>query len=204
MDESTCHLCSLPLRYGAVSHSVDDQPLRFCCQGCRMVYSMLLESAEVDDPTHFKETDLYRQCVAAGVIPASEDDLKRINAREKQETQASAKPIEDEQAVPDPSGTLALDLMVEGMWCKACAWVIEKTVSRLNGVQAASCHFSTDRLRCRYRPDRVAPDQIRKSVTHLGYGLRESGAAKVGQRAQRKELIRLIIAGLLSANVMML
>ncbi len=50
MDESTCHLCSLPLRYGAVSHSVNDQPLRFCCQGCRMVYSMLLESAEVDDP----------------------------------------------------------------------------------------------------------------------------------------------------------
>jgi len=204
MNESACHLCGLPLRFSAVAHVIDDQALRFCCQGCRMVYGMLLESAEVDDPTRFKETDLYRQCVAAGVIPASEDDLKRINARERQEKQTSAKPIEDEQTAPAPSGTLALDLMVEGMWCTACAWVIEKTVSRLNGVQAASCHFSTDRLRCRYRPDRVAPDQIRKSVTRMGYGLRESGAAKIGQHAQRKELIRLIIAGLLSANVMML
>jgi len=204
MNESTCHLCGLPLRFGAVAHSNDDQSLRFCCQGCRMVYSMLLESAEVDDPARFKDTDLYRQCVAAGVIPANEDDLQRISTREKQETKARDKPIEDEQTVPDPSGTLALDLMVDGMWCTACAWVIEKTVSRLNGVQAASCHFSTDQLRCRYRPDRVAPDQIRKSVTRLGYGLRESGAAKVGQRTQRKELIRLIIAGLLSANVMML
>ncbi len=90
MNESTCHLCGLPLRYGAVSHSTGNQPLRFCCQGCRMVYRMLLESAEVDDPARFKETDLYRQCVAAGVIPASENDLRRINEREKQETLAAA------------------------------------------------------------------------------------------------------------------
>jgi CRISPR/Cas system-associated protein Cas10 (large subunit of type III CRISPR-Cas system) len=76
MNESTCHLCGLPLRFGAVADSIDDLPLRFCCQGCRMVYRMLLESTEVDDPTRFKETDLYRQCVAAGVIPASEDDLQ--------------------------------------------------------------------------------------------------------------------------------
>jgi Cu+-exporting ATPase len=72
------------------------------------------------------------------------------------------------EPVPDPSGTLALDLIVDGMWCTACAWVIEKTVSRLGGVQAATCHFSTDRLRCRYRPERVAPDQIRESVTAPG------------------------------------
>jgi heavy metal translocating P-type ATPase len=204
MNESTCHLCGLPLRFGAVADSIGDRSLRFCCQGCRMVYRMLLESTEVDDPTRFKETDLYRQCLAAGVIPASEDDLQRINAREKQESKNRTKPLEDEQTGPDPSGTLALDLIVDGMWCTACAWVIEKTVSRLGGVHTATCHFSTDRLRCRYRPDRVAPDQIRKSVTRMGYGLRESDDANIGQRAQRKELIRLIITGLLSANVMML
>jgi heavy metal translocating P-type ATPase len=204
VNESTCHLCGLPLRYGAVAHSIDDRPLRFCCQGCRMVYSMLLESAEVADPARFKETDLYRQCVAAGVIPASEDDLRGIRTREQQETQATAKPVEEGTTVPDPSDTLALDLIVEGMWCTACAWVIEKTVTRLGGVQAATCHFSTDRLRCRYRPDRVAPDQIRRSVTGLGYGIRESDAGTEGPQAQRRELVRLSITGLLSANVMML
>ncbi len=97
-----------------------------------------------------------------------------------------------------------MDLIVDGMWCTACAWVIEKTVTRLGGVLEATCHFSTDRLRCRYRPDRVAPDQIRMSVTRLGYGTRDSDAGNVGQRAQRRELIRLTITGLLSANVMML
>jgi heavy metal translocating P-type ATPase len=204
MNESACHLCGLPLRYGAISRSIGDRALPFCCQGCRMVYSMLLESTEVDDPARFKETDLYRQCVAAGVIPASEEDLRRINKQEKQETQATVESVEDGTTASEPSGTLALDLIVEGMWCTACAWVIEKTVARLGGVQKATCHFSTDRLRCSYRPDRVAPDQIRKSVTRLGYGLRESDAGNAGQRTQRRELIRLIITGLLSANVMML
>jgi heavy metal translocating P-type ATPase len=170
-----------------------------------MVYSMLLESTEVDDPARFKKTDLYRQCVAAGVIPASEEDLRRINQQEKQETQATAESVDDVATASGPSaGTLALDLIVDGMWCTACAWVIEKTVTRLGGVQEATCHFSTDRLRCRYRPDRVAPDQIQKAVTQLGYGARESDAGNAGQKARRRELIRLTITGLLSANVMML
>ena len=167
-----------------------------------MVYSMLLESTEVDDPAHFKETDLYRQCVAAGVIPAGEEDLQRIAEREKQETLAES--IEGVEATPQPPGTLALDLIVDGMWCTACAWVIEKAVTRLGGVQDVTCHFSTDRMRCRYRPDRVAPDQIRASVTRLGYAIRESDTGTAGQHAQRRELVRLTITGLLSANVMML
>ena len=169
-----------------------------------MVYSMLLESAEVDDPARFKQTDLYRQCVAAGVIPAGEEDLQRIAEREKQETHAAAASIAVTKATPEPSGTLALDLIVDGMWCAACAWVIEKTVNRLAGVEEVTCHFSTDRLRCRYRPDRVAPDQIRASVTRLGYGIQESNAETAGQQTQRREWVRLTITGLLSANVMML
>ena len=204
MTSANCDLCGLPLRYGTVSQSVDDQPLRFCCHGCRMVFTMLMESTEVDNPARFRETDLYRQCVAAGVIPASEDDLRRIRERETQETQAGVRYRDGEKAGSDPSGTLALDLMVDGMWCTACAWVIEKAVSRLAGVQAVTCHFSTDRMRCRYRPDRVAPDQIRESVTRLGYGLRETDTITAGQHIQRRELIRLAITGLLSANVMML
>ncbi|MCB2144993.1 MAG: cation-translocating P-type ATPase [Deltaproteobacteria bacterium] len=204
MMPAKCDLCGLPLRYGAVSHSANDQSLRFCCHGCRMVFTMLLESTEVDDPARFKETDLYRQCVAAGVIPASEDDLRRIREREKQETPTAARSIGGEEAAPDPSGTLAFDGVVDGMWCTACAWVIEKAVSRLAGVQAVTCHFSTDRLRCRYRPDRVAPDQIRESVTRLGYGIRDTEAGTAGQQVQRRELVRLAITGLLSANVMML
>jgi heavy metal translocating P-type ATPase len=169
-----------------------------------MVYLMLLESTEVEDPARFKETDLYRQCVAAGVIPASEADLRRLHESEKQARPPAGQPIENDDAEPDLSGTLNLDLVVDGMWCTACAWVIETALSRLDGIRGATCHFSTDRLHCRYRPDRVAPDQIRKAVTRLGYDTRDPDTGDAAGNAQRRELIRLTITALLSANVMML
>jgi heavy metal translocating P-type ATPase len=194
----------LSLRFGTITHILNGQTLRFCCQGCRMVYTMLLESAEVDDPGRFRESDLYRQCVAAGVIPASEDDLYRIQEEERSRPTRTGTPVEATDAAPVPGDTLALNLTVEGMWCPACAWVIEKSVSRLSGVGEVNCHFSTDRLRCRYRPDRVAPDQIRDAVARLGYGVRETGADDTSGEGRRRELIRLSISGLLSANVMML
>ena len=204
MTTAVCELCGLPLRYGAVSHRINDASLEFCCHGCRMVYTMLLESTEVDDPARFRETDLYRQCVAAGVIPASEADLRRLREREKQAPHATGIPVKSEDTATDLSGTLSLDLIVDGMWCTACAWVIETALSRLGGVQEATCHFSTDRLHCRYRPNRLAPDQIRKAVARLGYGTREPDTGDAARHAQRRELIRLAITALLSANVMML
>ncbi|MGA6926782.1 MAG: cation-translocating P-type ATPase [Desulfosarcina sp.] len=202
MPSSNCDLCGLPLRYGTVSHVIDNQSMRFCCQGCRMVYTMLMESAEETDPARFTETDLYRQCVAAGVIPASEADLRELRRREKPIRRSE--PVEKDQSTAEAPGTLPLDLVVDGMWCTACAWVIEAALSRLGGVQSATCHFSTDRLRCRYRPDRVAPDQIRETVTRLGYGIRKADDGAHGEKTRQREWIRLAITGLLSANVMML
>ncbi|BBO77266.1 copper-transporting ATPase [Desulfosarcina widdelii] len=201
MTPANCDLCGLPLRYATVHQTIQGRPLKFCCQGCSMVYTMLLESAEINDPARFKESDLYRQCVAAGVIPADEEDLKRIH-REKPSTPSTAADSgRDEQ---NGTETLAFNLTVEGMWCTACAWVIEKTVAGLDGVEEAHCHFSTDRLHCRYRPDRVAPDQIHRALSRLGYQSREAGSTDADRTGLRRELTRLIVTGLLSANVMML
>jgi heavy metal translocating P-type ATPase len=124
--------------------------------------------------------------------------------RKNRITAPPPEPIKNTNTSSDRSGTLPLDLVVDGMWCTACAWVIETALSRLGGVQGATCHFSTDRLHCRYRPDRVAPDQIRKAVTRLGYRTRDPDTDDADRHAQRRELVRLTITALLSVNVMML
>lgn len=169
-----------------------------------MVTRMLLESAGMHDPACFRQTQLYRQCVAAGVIPADAAALGRIHELERQETRSAEPMVGDAKAGTDLPITLTLQVRVAGMWCPACAWVVEKTVGRMDGVQEAACHFSTDRLRCRYRPDRVTPDQIRTAVARLGYDLRETDAGTADRQIQRRQLTRLAITGMLSANVMML
>jgi heavy metal translocating P-type ATPase len=160
--------------------------------GCQMVYDMLLEATDATDPEHFKETQLYRQCVEAGVIPADEADL-------------NAHFISPETASSDssPSKTLPLRFGIRGMWCPACAWVIGTALERLPGVETVACDFATDRLSCSYDPVLTTPHAIFNSVRKLGYSL--DSAATAGKSGVRQnELLRLGISALLSANVMML
>ncbi len=161
-----------------------------------MVYAMLMEASESSDPARFRESELYRRCAAAGVVPATEADLARIN-----QTSADAEPLPE--AVGSETETLMLQFKVAGMWCPACAWVIETALGRRPGVREAVCDFATDRLRCRYDPTFVDPDTIKGVVRNLGYTPEVPGETAQNAR-QRGEFIRLILCALLSMNVMML
>jgi len=194
-----CELCGLPLRYGRFPLAQGNRRMYFCCQGCRQVYLMLSEAAEATDPAAFRHTDLFRRCVEMGVIPRSEEDLAGISA-----------PPAYQETVPEEAssgtvreGFLALHLSVEGMWCPACAWVIEETLNNRQGVKAARCNFSTDRLRCDYDPTRTSPDKIREAIAHLGYDARQPDAL-TADRHQRRQFIRFAISAFISMNVMML
>ena len=80
-----CKLCGLP-----VKNSVDPSKDFFCCNGCKMVHTMLMESDQYTDTQDkatqdFKDTDLYKQCVAAGIIP---DTSEQNPASEEQTPEA--------------------------------------------------------------------------------------------------------------------
>ncbi|KJS30500.1 MAG: hypothetical protein VR64_14785, partial [Desulfatitalea sp. BRH_c12] len=70
---ATCDLCGLPVRSDAFGAPFGERRYRFCCVGCRMVFTMLMEAADAPDPSRFTETDLYRRCLAAGVVPAADE-----------------------------------------------------------------------------------------------------------------------------------
>jgi len=59
---------------------------------------------------------------------------------------------------------------VTGMTCASCSAVVEKTVSRLAGVETASVNLATERLAVRYDPSRVDDAAIAEAVKKAGYG----------------------------------
>lgn len=159
-----------------------------------MVFAMLMEATESPDPNRFKQSELYRRCVAAGVVPASAADLAGLST----DGPARAAPAADEAV-----HLLPFEEKISGMWCPACAWVIAAAVGRLGGVVAVGCDFSTDRMRGNYDPVRTTPQAVRRAVQSLGYGI----AAEADGEAHgpgRREFMRLIVSALLSVNVMML
>jgi Cu+-exporting ATPase len=60
---------------------------------------------------------------------------------------------------------------VTGMSCAACAVRIEKTVKKLEGIDAASVNFAVEKLDITYDDKILDPATIGESVSAIGYGL---------------------------------
>jgi len=201
---ASCDLCGLPLGVQIKSSTNSAKSFRFCCLGCRQVFHLLSEAAPGSDPSSFRETELFRKCREMGIIPAAEADLARRS------TGGEVSPVPPADGVGAATGTeaagremLPLQLTVRGMWCPACAWVIEETLRRTPGVVAAACNFSTDRVRCDYDPVQVSPRQVIDQINSLGYETSLPGDNSAA-RERRTEFLRFGISAFLAVNVMML
>ncbi|MEA4929352.1 MAG: heavy metal translocating P-type ATPase [Candidatus Limiplasma sp.] len=67
---------------------------------------------------------------------------------------------------------------LQGMTCAACAQRIEKTVSKLPGVEQANVNLASEKLFVEYDPNALAADDIRTAVEKIGYGATEKTSAQ--------------------------
>ena len=75
-----------------------------------------------------------------------------------------------EQPGSGPSTALtSVSLPVAGMTCAACARVIERTLTRLPGVEAAAVNYATGRASLRFDPSVLALPRISEAVRDVGY-----------------------------------
>ena len=206
MAKSTCDLCGLSLRHGTVTAIISEKSMQFCCYGCKQVYEMLLAASGDLDPSSFRETDIFKRCVAAGIIPESMADLekKSLSTTPPKAPNRRHEPnMAHSESVSEADKGLWLDLNVSGMWCPACAWVVEETLLKEQGVLQAKCQFTTDRIKLNYNPVLTSPQHLMDAMEKTGYhgSLAENGYKKP---ASRREFIRLGISAFLTMNVMML
>jgi heavy metal translocating P-type ATPase len=192
--QQACDLCGLALPAAPVEGASAGGTRRFCCTGCRQVFSILLQTAGSADPAAFRQSDLFRKCQESGIIPRSAEDLPR--------TAPAPAAASADSSAPSPEG-LTLALKVENMWCPACAWLIETALNRTPGVLSAACSFASDRLRVRYDPVVTDPNRIAAAVERFGYVTTPPGEIQ-DQRLRRREWVRFGMAAFLTLNVMML
>jgi len=97
-------------------------------------------------------------------------------------------------------------LMVQGMYCAACADTVEGALCNMPGVLKAEVHAATRRLTVRWDPAQTRVSAMAQAVGQSGYRLlpmRE--ALGIGQRLKegRRVLWRLFVAGICMMQVMM-
>jgi heavy metal translocating P-type ATPase len=190
---AVCDLCGLTLREERIEVEFTGRTYRFCCAGCRQVFSILQQASGSVDPAAFRRSELYRQCQASGIIPRSAADLPL----------PAASLDADAKARPPATEAVSLALKVDNMWCPACAWLIETALGRTPGVLSAACSFASDRLRVEYDPAATDPVKIRAAVQRFGYSVTPPGDTR-DQDLWRREWIRFGVATFLTMNVMML
>jgi heavy metal translocating P-type ATPase len=201
-----CDLCGLPLRAGTAEATFSDRTYRFCCTGCRQVFTILFEAADSSDPDSFRETELFRKCQENGIIPKSEADLVSKTTIADQTASSGTIQLDLENADSGSTGNrdvLKLNLKIRNMWCPACAWLIDETLTQTTGITNSACNFSTDRLQVNYDPIQTSPTEIIKAVGKIGYSAAEPDESKTVLES-RKEFIRFTISAFLTMNIMMM
>ncbi|MGE5516612.1 MAG: heavy metal translocating P-type ATPase metal-binding domain-containing protein [Bacteroidota bacterium] len=159
----------------------------FCCRGCEGAFSLVQGLG--------LETYYRRRCIDPAARPLRpEDEVATLH-------DYSA------QVIIDDAGEASLHLMVEGIHCAACIWLIEALLSKQAGVHWARVNMTTRRLVVRWDPAQNDASALLEPVLKVGYRLVPYDPAKLGRETERveKELLRaMAVAGFAAGNVMLL
>jgi len=94
-------------------------------------------------------------------------------------------------------------LALEGMTCASCASRIERTLNKLDGVQA-TVNFATETAAVSYDPDVVQPDRLVAAVESVGYHAARAHAQQEHEHDHDARPTRLLVALVLAAPLVLL
>lgn len=190
-ESADCFHCGAPLGTRSYVAVIDGAARETCCPGCQSV-AQLIAAQGLDA--------YYRQRAA---LPATPDPSAAARERYAQydlpELQAayvfSIGEHERETA-----------LLLEGVTCAACLWLIEQRLMRLDGVTSAVVNHGARRVRVRWDATRTRLSAILAAIAELGYGAHVYDARRsetVLLRERRTLLWRLFVAAFGMMQVMM-
>ena len=189
---AACFHCGLPVARGIdFSVVIEDELRAMCCAGCQAIARTIVESGLIS---------YYRQRSA---LPARDDSVPQL----VRELAAYEVPAVERVMARDVGGhDREAALMLEGIVCAACTWLIEQHISRLPGVLCVEINYATHRARVRWDGSRTRLAAILAAVAALGYRAHpyDSARAEQARRGERdRALWRLFVAGFGMMQVMM-
>lgn len=183
-----CFHCGSAVRPGSCMALVVDGISRpLCCAGCEAAAQLILSQG----------LERYYQFRSAiGPIPELVQPTWSVFDRE-----AAVR----EYTYLRPDGERELSLHIEGMHCAACAWLLENSLSQLDGLTDIHVNPASARAQVRFEPGRVALSRVLERIHALGYvpkPLSICAADRDGGSERRLALKRLAVAGLGMMQVM--
>lgn len=191
-----CFHCGLPVPPGTDYTTVIDGSARsMCCPGCQAVAQTIVDGG-LDN--------FYRH---------------RDNLAPAPDNLTGGAPLDDELALYDNPSIQAgfvrslednrseATLVMEGITCAACVWLLEHHLSRQPGVESFSVNLTNHRGRLVWDPEQTSLSRLFAEIMHIGYRAHPFHPNREEQllEAEKKRAIRRLgIAGVGMMQVMMM
>ncbi len=188
-EQTLCDHCQLPVPPGLIEEGADHQ---FCCSGCRTVFGVL-RSGGLEQ--------YYR------VRDAADTRRERPKTTGARYDELDDPAFQAAAVRTDDAGSCETELLLEGVHCAACVWLIERLPRVVPGVTESRVHVRTRIARVRFDPQKARLSQIARTLDSLGYPVhpaRGQAARDARTREDRAFLIRVAVAGAIAGNVMLL
>ncbi len=186
--ESGCFHCGLSLPEEEITAPIEGVKRNFCCHGCRSVCEVIFNSG------------------MSGFYERTPDDIQLAPPPELTE-EAALYDLEEVQSeyVRRDGEHAEIHLLVEGIHCAACVWLIERALTPMEGVVTAQVNLSGRRLFLRWRPQQVKLSAIIQRLSQIGYVAvpfdPETAEGRLRKR-DRSLLYRLVFAGFTMMNLL--
>ncbi|HET7064691.1 MAG TPA: heavy metal translocating P-type ATPase [Rudaea sp.] len=188
MPSLTCFHCGEPVagdaplvaRVGALDHPV-------CCIGCRAAAEWIA-SLGLQDYYRLRDTPPPRAVAVGDYSAWDRQQLQRMYVHQRD------------------GGDAEVCVLLEGLRCSACSWLIERALSAMPSVREIGVSVPGKRVRIVWQPQTESLSALLGALAHLGYvphPLDRESLNDVVEREQRTALKRLVVAGLGMMQAMM-
>ena len=184
-----CFHCDLPLPDNMVfEQKIEGHLQQFCCPACQMVCSAIYDAGL---------EGFYDRTPDGTPLAPPPEAPRDIALYDLDEVQAEFVDI----LTPERE----INLLVEGIHCAACVWLIERSLGQLPGVINIAVNLSNKRLALRWDNEQIKLSQILTHLSHIGYAaIPYDPEVAEGQlkKQNRSMLFRMAFAGFTMMNLL--
>ncbi|MFL0805919.1 MAG: cadmium-translocating P-type ATPase [Oceanobacter sp.] len=181
--------------------SIDGKQQPMCCPGCKAIAETIVSSGL---------KDYYKHRTELPELSPSEFDDSELTARETlilYDSDAMQRRFVARSVNSDGQKIAEATLVIDGISCAACAWLIEHRLKALPAVEEAVLNLSNHRLVLKWYDDDIQVSGLMEAIYRLGYKASPfSATSEENQRiVESKHAIRrLAVAGIGMMQVMMI
>lgn len=192
-----CFHCGLPVPPDSdFSTVIDGEARQMCCPGCQAVAQTIVGSGLDTYYRHRTET-----------ASAPEITGRKLPASLAQELALYDQSSVQRDFVTAQDGLQEASLVIEGITCAACVWLLEHHIQGLDGIEKASVNLTSHRARIQWNPASIALSTILTEIYRIGYQAHPWHPNKEEEllaSEQKRAMRRLGIAGIGMMQVMMM